>query len=313
MRLGPMSERTWGRPALSGDSGLCPSARGVHQQSRVTCARVAQPTRSTRYLWRLVPCSEGPWGLPAITGSTGLGPRARGVDQMSRETWASVRCPRYRHPSWETRDLVGGSAWSTRLSGDSGPCPRAHGFDQHPGRLWTVLGVAVLNSCPRELVLVLRAPGVDQRSGRHRSGSEAPRFRTAVPGDLRSGSRAREFDPMSLATRAWFRCPAGSTRFQRQLGPKPSPRGSTRCPARLWPSSEGLRGGPAVPGHSRLRPTARGVDQLPQAPGAQVRKPSGSTSSPGRLGSGSTRCCVGPAVPGHSRLYHSAIRVDQRS
>ena len=212
MRLGPGSEGPRGQPALSGDSGLCPSARGVHQQSRVTCAQVAQPAKSTRYFWRLVPCSEGPRGLPAIPGPSGLGPRARGVDQMSRETRARVRCPRYRHPSWETRDLVGGSACSTRLSGDSGPCPRAHGFDQHPGRLWTVLGVAVLNSCPRELVLVLRAPGVDQRSGRHRSGSEAPRFRTAVPGDSHSGLRARKVYPISLATQARFQGPAGSTR-----------------------------------------------------------------------------------------------------
>jgi len=73
-------------------------------------------------------------------------------------------CARCRPRSRETRDLVRGSAWSTRHSGDSGPCLRLHGFNQHPEPLWTVLGAAVLNSCPRELALGPRVPGVDQQS-----------------------------------------------------------------------------------------------------------------------------------------------------
>ena len=161
-----MPEGTRCRPALPGDSCLCPSARGVDQQSRVTRAQVPGPARSTRCLWQLGPISEGPRSRPGHKG-------------------------------------------------DSGPCPR--------------------------------------------------------------------------------------------------PRGSTRYPGRLWPGSKGLKGGPAVPDHSRLRPRVRRVDQLFQAAGAGVRRPSVSTSSPGCLGPGSEGPYCGPAVPGHSGLCPRASMVDQMS
>ena len=190
------------------------------------------------------------------------------VDQLSQATRSWVRVPadltkspgrlgpgseclRCRPTSRETWDRVGGSAGLTCLSGESGPCPRAHGFNKHPGRLWTLLGAVVSNSCPRELALGPRAPGVDQLS--LATGpllSEGPRGRKAVPGDSRSGSRAREFDPMSSVTRARFQRPAGSTRSH---------------------------------GHLGTMPEAPGVNQMSPATPARLRVPAGSTSPPGRL------------------------------
>ena len=169
-------------------------------------------------------------------GDWGPGPKALGVDQLTWAARAWVRgpsgltnspgrlgpgseCPRCRPPLRETRDLVGGSSGSTSLSGDSGPCPRAHSFDKHPRRLWTMLAAAGSNSCPRELPLGPRSPSVDQLSLGLALVSECPRGLPALPGDSRSGSRAREVGPISLATRAQFRGPAGSTWSQRRLGP----------------------------------------------------------------------------------------------
>ena len=182
----PLATCTWsggkrGRPAVPGDSGPDPRAHGVIKLSQGTPDRLRGPAGWT--------CSRGPHvlaskslrGRPAVPGDWGLGPNTLGVDQLSRVTRVPVRapaglincpgcigpvseCARCRPRSRETRDLVRGSAWSTRHSGDSGPCLRLHGFNQHPEPLWTVLGAAVLNSCPRELALGPRVPGVDQRS-----------------------------------------------------------------------------------------------------------------------------------------------------
>ena len=242
-----MPEGLWGRPAVPGDSGQVPWASDMDQQSRTTQTCVIGHAASTSCPGRLGPWSKGPPGGPAVPGDSTQGMRACGVDHLNRVTHALV--PGLSQVSQGTR---------VHVRGPEGP-----------------------TSCPGGLVLVLRAPGVDQWSGRHRSRSEAPRFRKGVPGDSRSGSRAREFDPMSLATRAWFRCPAGSTRSQRQLGPKPSPRGSTRCPGRLWPSSMDLQGQPALTGHSDLGPRSRGYYQLSRVCCARVRLPAGLNSSPG--------------------------------
>ena len=97
------------QPDLPGESCLCPSARGVDQQSRATRARVPGPARSTRCLWRLRPGSEGrrvrpghkgDWrqfprsrGSTRYPGLTGSAPRACGVDQLSRATRACVQRP----------------------------------------------------------------------------------------------------------------------------------------------------------------------------------------------------------------------------
>ena len=122
--------------------------------------------------------------------------------------------------------------WLTRISGDSGPCPRAHGFDQHPGRLWTMLGAVVLNSYPRELALGPSAPGVDQWS-------------RATP--VQVGGRTV----------------------------------STSCPGRLTLVSDGLRGQPALTGHSGLCPRAHRYYQLSWVCRARVRLPAGLNSSLG--------------------------------
>ena len=189
------------------------------------------------------------------------------VDQLSQATRSWVRVPadltkspgrlgpgseclRCRPTSRETWDRVRGSAGLTCLSGESGPCPRDHGFNKHPGRLWTLLGAAVSNSCPRELALGPRAPGVDQRSRASPVQVRGPTVSTSSPGDSCSVLRAREFDPMSSATRARFQMPAGSTRSH---------------------------------GHLGTMPEAPGVNQMSPATPARLRVPAWSTSPPGRL------------------------------
>ena len=147
------------------------------------------------------------------------------------------------------------------------PVPEVPRFRQHPGRLWTVLGAAVLNSCPRELALGSRAPGVDQQS---------------------------------RATQARFRGPAGSTRSQRRLGPVNEapwvnkmaratlawlrgPAVWTSCPGPLAVASMGPRDQPGVPGDWGPGLKALGIDQLSRVTRARIRGPLFWTSCPGPL------------------------------
>ena len=60
------------------------------------------------------------------------------------------------------------------------------------------------------------------------------------------GPSARKFDQVFQGTRVQVRLPEGST----------------SCPGRLKPVSEGLRGQPTLPGDSGQGPIARGVAQL---------------------------------------------------
>ena len=124
-----------------------------------------------------------------------------------------------------------------------------------------VLSHAVSTSCPGGL-----GPG-----------SEDPRGRPAVPCDSSQGLRACGFDHLTRVTHALIPGLTGSTSYHRVI----------KMSQGLLPGSEGLWGRPALLDHMRLRPMARGVDQLSRATGARVRMHSGSTSSPGRLGSGS--------------------------
>ena len=138
-----------GQPDVPGDSCPALSARGVDQLSQATRAWVRMLVGLTNFPGRLGPGSE------------------------------YLRC---RPTSRETWDRVGGSVGLTCLSGESGPCPRAHGFDKHPGRLWTLLGATVSNSCPRDLALGPRAPGVDQISLANRACVRVPEGSTSSPG-----------------------------------------------------------------------------------------------------------------------------------
>ena len=155
----------------------------------------------------------------------------------------------------------------TAVPGDSGPGPRACGFDQlsRATRAW------------------FRRP----------AGS------TNYTGHSGLGWRAHGVYQLSRVTRASVRMPAESTTFPGDSGSSGRVRVVNQAFGRLRPVSEGLWGGPAVPVHSRLHPRARGVDQLSHATGAKVRRASGSTNSPERLGPGSKGPCGGPAVPGH--------------
>ena len=191
-RLRSGSEGPRGHKAVPGDSGPAQRACRVDLLSRSTRACIQEPAGSTSCTGRLGPgseytrgrpavpvrgpagstscpgglalVSEGPRGLPAITATRALVRAPAGLINCPGCIGPVSECAWCRPRSRETRDLVRGSAWSTRHSGDSGPCLRLHGFNQHPEPLWTVLGAAVLNSCPRELALGPRVPGVDQRS-----------------------------------------------------------------------------------------------------------------------------------------------------
>ena len=101
-----------------------------------------------------------------------------------------------------------------------------------------------------------------------------------VHGDTGPGPRARRVDQLSRATGARIR----------------SPSGSTRCPKRLRPGSEGPRGRPAVLGVSGLAPQT-----------------SGSTSHSGPLALESEGPRVRPAIPGDSGPGPKAVGFDQLS
>ena len=243
------------------------------------------------------------------------------VDQLSQATRSWVRVPadltkspgrlgpgseclRCRPTSRETWDRVGGSAGLTCLSGESGPCPRAHGFNKHPGRLWTLLGAVVSNSCPRNLALGLRAPGVDQLSlatrasvrgpegsksspGRLALGFQGPRVRPDVFGDSGTVPKASWVDQVSRAPRDHARGPGGQPDVPSDSGPAPSACGVnqpsratcalvpgplvlTSCPRGIGSRSEGLRGRPAVPGDSGPCPMSSAVHQMSRVTRARV-------------------------------------------
>ena len=154
---------------------------------------------------------------------------------------------------------------STSLSGDSSPCPRAHGFDKHPGRLWTVLGAAVSNSCPRELALGPRSPSVDQLSVAIRACVRVTEVSTSSPGRL-------------VLT---FQGPRGRPDVFGDSGPVPRARGFEQVSKETRARDRGPAGQPDVPGDSGPAPWACRVDQLSQATRTLVRGPAGTTISPG--------------------------------
>ena len=129
-------------------------------------------------------------------------------------------------------------------------------------------------------------------------GSDDPQVTPTLPGDSRSGPRARSVDQQSLATRARLRGPAGST----------------SCPSLLGPCSEGPRGRPALPHDSCPAVIASGFNKLSRATQASVRGPTVSTSSAGRLALGSEVPWGRPDVRGfsgygpRSRVVHQLSR-----
>ena len=156
--------------------------------------------------------------------------------------------PRDDQPFWATQACARGVTVSTSIQGDSGPCPRCR--------------------------------GVKLRSQATRAWSGCTQGRSAFPCDCSPGPRAHEVDQLSRGTpRA---CGSdqisGDTRTCVQ-----GPAGSTSCPRRLGPGSEGLRGRPAVLGESRLGPRAHEFDQLSRSTPSWVRGPAGSTRCPGGL------------------------------
>ena len=134
---------------------------------------------------------------------------------------------------------------------------------------------------PDDSRLSLIARGVDPHSQANHVHTEGPRVRPDDFGHSSLVPRDRGVNQVSWATRARARGPAGST----------------RCPGRLRPSSEGLRCQPAVLGHSHfgrvpagstrcpgawgLGPNALGFHQQSHTIRALVRGPAVSTICPG--------------------------------
>ena len=170
-----MSEIPWGRPAVSRDSRLSPTARGVDQLSQLTLAyvlgftvdqlyraphaRARCTTGSTCCRGGLGTGSECPWGRPSVP-RLGPVPRSRGVNQVSRATRIQVRGPAVSTSSSGRIVLRsdiprGGPAFHCHL----GPCPMAFGVDQPSGVTWyCARGPAVWNSLPRRLALGSEGP-----------------------------------------------------------------------------------------------------------------------------------------------------------
>ena len=239
-----------------------------------------------------------------------MGPRARVVDQLSQATRSWVRVPadltkspgrlgpgseclRCRPTSRETWDRVGGSAGLTCLSGESGPCPRAHGFNKHPGRLWTLLGAVVSNSCPRKLALGPRAPGVDQLSLATRASVRGPEGSKSSPGRLALGFQGPRVRPDVFG----------------DSGPVLRDGGVDQVPKATRGRARGPAGPPDLLGHSGPALRASGLDQLSRATRACVQGTAGSTSTHGPL----RFVSAGPqglsALPGVSRSGRIVRRV----
>ena len=82
-----------GRPAVTGDLGPGPRARGVDQLSQGTQNSERGPAVATSFPGRLGPGSEVPQDPTYVPGDSGPGPRARGIDQLSQENRTCAGSP----------------------------------------------------------------------------------------------------------------------------------------------------------------------------------------------------------------------------
>ena len=208
-----------GRPAVPGDCGPAPRARGLDQLSRAACAWVRGPPWSTSGPGRLGPGSEGRWCEPTLAGASGSFPRSRGqpavphvlgrlsraqgVNQLSLATGARVQrplvstiCP------WRFALKSVFPQGRPTAPGDWGPGPSARRFNQLSCVTQArVRGPAVAISCLAQLG----------------SGAEVPLCRPAVPHDLGLFSRAQVVNQLSLATHTQVPGPAGLTSPPRRI------------------------------------------------------------------------------------------------
>ena len=184
--LRPVSKGLRCRPAVLGDSGRCPRARGVDQLSRATRVRVRVPVGLSRCPGRLQPGTEGPLGRPTVPGDSGPCLRARGIDQLYRATRALVQGP-----------VVSLCAADVLRMG-----PRSPGVYKRSGATQSRV----------------RSPAVDQLSRVTRGCARCPAWSTSSPGQLGSWSDVPRFRPGVRATPAHSRSPSGLTSCPRQLG-----------------------------------------------------------------------------------------------
>ena len=202
---------------------------------------------------------------------------------------------------------------STSLPGHLRPVPDvSRGQPAVPGISRPVRGIAVPISGPGRTGPV--PEGLQCRQNIPGNSGSGPRSsgRPAVPGDPGPCLRARGVDQMSQVTSARLRVPAGSTSCPGCLRPgSEGPERSTGCPEGIGPLPKGPCGQPAVPGHSRLGPRGRGVDQLLRVTWAQDHGPAVSTSTPGRIALFSEGLWVRSPVPGNSGLGPRHLVVDE--
>ena len=187
-----------------------------------------------------------------------------------------------------TRARVRGPSVTPSCPGRLTPCSSALVSNSYPGR--HVHLSEVLRSQPS--VPAILGPGrriSGSITGPWRLGPlpEGPQSRHHLPGDSGSGpwSRVRPAVPGYLGP-----CPRArgfDQVFQGTCANARGPAGSTRCPGRLQPGSEFLRGRPAV--SSDLGPVPRAVrfDRLSRTTWTRVRGPTKSVSCPTPLGPGS--------------------------
>ena len=196
-----------------------------------------RPVGSITCPWRLRPVSEVPRGRPAVLDDLRRCPSCQGVHQLSRTTHNPVRGPAVS-PAGLDHSLL---------------CLSSRGDDQQSRMTRACIrGAAVSISCP----------------GRLGSGSECPRGRSAVPGDLGPCVTAFSVDQLSWEYQACAGWPAVSI----------------SCPGRLVLVVEAPRGRPPALGNSGPGLRVCSVDKHSRVTRALVRCPKESTSPPGRLG-----------------------------
>ena len=207
--LGPVSEGTWVRPGVPGDR-----------------TRVRRPVGSTICPGRYWPGSKGPRGPPAGPRDSGPVLMARGVNQQSLAPGARVRnpsvltsCPGRLETVPEGLGVEQLCQGLTRASdgprggpagpGDSGPGPRARGFDH---LYWATRAGA-------------RGPAVSTNSPARLGSGPRSHGRPAVPGASGPCQMSRCMDQLPRATWALVAGPAVSNRRPGRLGPCPNARG----------------------------------------------------------------------------------------
>ena len=152
---------------------------------------------------------------------------------------------------------------------DSGRSPWARGVDQVSRATWDGSDAPRCRTGVRGDLGPGRGPaGSTNTPGQFAIGCECPQCGPTLLGDSASCPMARVVDQLSWMTHAQLRGPGVWS----------------RCPGLLWPVSEGPWCRPGLSGDSVQGPMAREVDQISRATHAQVLWPAGLPGTRGQLG-----------------------------